>query len=165
MVNDREFIARIMNARRYGYMLARPGLGCRMRYASQLEKLLKTLDSLEGDLNGGKNTAGRWAAVPPGRGSGGRDRRSCATQTVARAVPSVEFRVHPGLPDHRRLAREYGRRRLSAVGAGRAHRILHAQSCTGRLGYVLKKPSICTVERRRRRAQGSRAGGGAQFQR
>ncbi len=66
----------------------------------------------------------RGPAVSAGRGAVRRHRRPGAAQAAARPVPPVERRLHSGLPDHRRVARRPGRRRLPRSGARGARRVL-----------------------------------------
>ncbi len=61
------------------------------------------------------------AAVPAGRRARGRHGRSVATQAAAGPVPPVQRGVHPGVPDHRRLA---GRHRSPTASAAIARAAL-----------------------------------------
>ena len=100
--------------------------------------VLYTLTKRFEGVSGGKNTRGRRSAASPGRGSGRRHRRSRSTETAAGAVSPRQCRLHPRLPDHRRVPGGSGHRRLSQAGAGRAHRILDAPGCRRPTGTPLQ---------------------------
>ena len=96
----------------------------------------------------GQDSCRRGSAVSAGGSAGGRHRRPGAAQAAAGAVPSGQCRLHSGLPHHRRVARQPGRRRLSPCDARRARRVLGAQGQRQRLGGVFADPRLRAALRR-----------------
>ncbi len=99
--------------------------------------------------------------ISPGRRARRRHRRSLATKTAAWPVPPRESWVHPGLPDHRRLAGRDRSRRLPHDRSGGARSILHPQGERGRLGRLRADHRLRSTGGWRRRAQTCGGGGGA----
>ena len=126
--------------------------------------------SLVAGVIGGQSSPRRRSALSAGRGARRRHRRPRAPQAAAGAVPPVDRGLHSRLPDHRRVARRPGRRRLSRARARRDRRVLRAQGQRGRLGRVRTQPRLrsarrgppphCRPPSRRRKARSARSAAG-----
>jgi hypothetical protein len=96
----------------------------------------------------------------------GRDGRPGEAQAAARHVPSGERRVHPRLPDHRRLARRHRCRRLSANSPARRSTEFSTRKVMRRgLGAFARFWTTCRWPPAPDGPQGRGGGGGASLRR
>ena len=93
-----------------------------------------------------------WTAVSASRRAGRRHRRPVAAQAAAGPVPSLQRRLHPRLPDHRRLARRASTPRASAASRATALDEFSTRKVDRRgLGRLRREPRLRAAVRRRRR--------------